>query len=178
MRKLKFMRSASFILGAILTTMIISSCGGDDEVTPDYEGKWVCEKPIPVATGYVSVKYYLELTQNEFKENFIQPSQNPYSKSKQMSLEGSVSVSKNILKLIAHKLSISNYDSTVGAVSEPYETHTYKDEDFGFKFEGFGLSTSNHYVEFSLIDGKLILKVDYNRDGIYSENEKSIYSKQ
>lgn len=177
MKKLKFMRLAPFILGVILTTMIISSCGDDDEVPPEYVGKWVSEKPIPVATGYASVKYYLDLTQNEFKETFIQPSQTTYSKGNQIDLYGTVSVSGNILKLTVHKFSVSYYDSTKGAYSEPYEMYTYKDQDFGFEFS-VGQPTSNHQIEFSLIDGKLILKVDSDRDGIYSEKEKLIYSKQ
>jgi hypothetical protein len=178
MIKLKFIRSASFILGVILTTIIISSCDDDNKVPPEYVGKWVTEKPIAVATGFLSIKYYLELTQNEFKETFIQPPQTAYSKGNQISLEGTVSVSGNILKLIIHKLSVSHYDSTTGTFSEPYETHIYKDQDFGFESGSLGMPTSNHQVEFSLIDGKLICKVDYNRDGIYSENEKTIYSRQ
>lgn len=177
MRKLKLMRSAPFIVGVILTTIIISSCGDDNEVPPEYVGKWLTEKPIALATGYTSVKYYLELTQNEFKETFIQPSQTAYSKGNQIHLEGTVSVSGNVLKLIIHKLSVSYYDSTTGTFSEPFEENTYKDQDYGFESERLGMSTSNHQVEFSIIDGKLICKVDYNRDGIYSENE-TIYSRQ
>ena len=171
---LKFMRLAPLILVVILTNMILSSCVDDNEIPPEYVVKWVTEKPIPVATGFTSIKYYLELTQNEFKETFIHPPQ-----SRQMiNLEGTVSVSGNILKLTIHKLSISNYDPTTGAVSEPYETHTYKDEDFGFESPYPGMSTSNHQVEYSLIEGKLILKFDYDMDGIYSEKEKTIYSRQ
>lgn len=173
MRTLKFMRLAPFFAGVILTTLIISSCGNDNEIPPEYVGKWVTEKPIPLSAGYTSVKYYLELTQNDFKETFIVPPQH-----NQISLEGTVSVSGNILKLTIHKLSISIYDPTTGAVSEPYETLTYKDEDFGFVSPYIGMSTSNHQVEFSLIDGKLILKFDYDMDGIYSEKEKTIYSRQ
>jgi hypothetical protein len=168
------MRLAPFILGVILTTLIISSCGNENEVLPEYAGKWVTEKPIAVATGYTSVKYYLELTQNEFKETFIIPPQT----NKQTNLEGKVSVSGNIMKLTIHKLSISNYNPTTGAFSDPYETYYYKDEDFGFISPYLGLSTSNHQFEFSLIDGKLICKFDYDWDGIYSETEKTIYSRQ
>ncbi|HRX11168.1 MAG TPA: hypothetical protein P5210_05945, partial [Draconibacterium sp.] len=62
-------------------------------------------------------------------------------------------------------------------VSEPYETRTYKDEDFGSEFNYVRI-TSNHEVEYSFVDGKLILKVDENLDGIYSESEEYIYSKQ
>ncbi|HPE76181.1 MAG TPA: hypothetical protein PLC80_08830 [Draconibacterium sp.] len=173
MEKLKFMRPATIFLISILTIVIIISCGNDDEVPPEYVGKWVTEKPIPGTHGFFSVKYYLELTQNDFKETFG----TPYSSDTQISLEGTVSVSGNILKLIIHKLSISNYDSTSGAVSEPYETRTYKDEDFGSEFNYVRI-TSNHEVEYSFVDGKLILKVDENLDGIYSESEEYIYSKQ
>jgi hypothetical protein len=172
------MRSASFILGVILTTITILSCDNNNEVPPEYAGKWLTEKPIAVTTGYLSIKYYLELTQNEFKETFIQPPQTAYSKGNQISLEGTVSVSGNFLKLTIHKLSISSYNPTTGAFSEPYETYTYKDEDFGFVSPYLGLSTSNHQFEFSVIDGKLICKFDYDMDGIYSENEKTIYSRQ
>lgn len=177
MKNLNFMRLIRLILGVILITMIISSCEESNEVTSDYAGKWITEKPIAVATGYVSIKYYLELTNDEFKETFIRPSRTSYSDGDQLTLEGTVSASGKTLKLVIHKLSVSNYNTATGTVSAPNETYTYKDQDFGFEFEGAGMSTSNHQVEFSLIDGKLIFKVDYNRDGIYSENEKSIYSK-
>lgn len=180
MKKFKSKKIAAIILTAILTTLIIISCGNDDEIPPEYVGKWVTEKPIPGATGFISVKYYLELTQNEFKETFIQPlqTQNPNVKGSQIILEGTVSVSGNILKLIILKLGVSYYDSAIEAYSEPIETYIYKDEDFGFASERFILTTSDHQVEFSIFDGKLICKVDYNMDGIYSENEKSIYSRQ
>ena len=173
------MRLAPVFLIAILTIVIIISCENDDEISPEYVGKWVTEKPIPGAHGFLSVKYYLEFTQNEFKETFIQPiqTQNPNVKGSQIILEGTVSVSGNILKLIIHKLSISNYDSNSGAVSEPYETRTYKDEDFGSEFNYIRI-TSNHEIEYSFVDGKLILKVDENLDGKYSESEEYIYSKQ
>jgi hypothetical protein len=178
MKKLKIMRLAPVFLIAILTIVIIISCENDDEVPPEYVGKWVTEKPIPGTHGFLSVKYYLELTKNDFKEIFIQPTKTPpYSISTQISLEGTVTGSENILKLTIHKLSISNYDSATGAVSEPYETRTYKDEDFGSEFNYVRI-TSNHEVEYSFVDGKLILKVDENLDGIYSESEEYIYYKQ
>ena len=59
-----------------------------------------------------------------------------------------------------------------------YNNKANLDDDFGFAASNYILTTSDHQVEFSLIDGKLICKVDYNYDGIYSENEKSIYSRQ
>ncbi|HRX12330.1 MAG TPA: hypothetical protein P5210_11805, partial [Draconibacterium sp.] len=73
MEKLKFMRPATIFLISILTIVIIISCGNDDEVPPEYVGKWVTEKPIPGTHGFFSVKYYLELTQNDFKETFGTP---------------------------------------------------------------------------------------------------------
>jgi hypothetical protein len=165
---------ATFIFGIILTTIIFSSCRDSNEVLPEYAGKWVTEKPIAVATGFTSIKYYLELTQTEFKETFTQPSQNR----NQTILEGTVSISGNILKLVIHKISFSVYDPSNGTYSEPFLSNTYKDEDFGFESPVLGMSTSNHQFEFSLIDGKLICKFDYDRDGVYSETEKTIYSRQ
>lgn len=178
MKNLKSLKFLPLVIVVVLITLNSSSCVDDNEPTSDYAGKWVTEKPIAVTAGYVSIKYYLELTNDEFKETFIRPSRTSYSNGDQLSLEGSVSASGKILKLIVSKLSVSNYDPATGIASNPHETLTYKDQDFGFEFEGAGMSTSNHEVEFGLIDGKLICKVDYNRDGIYSENEKSIYSKQ
>ena len=178
MKNLRFIKLLPLVLVVVLITLISSSCKDDNEPTPDFAGKWVTEKPVAVSTGTARVKYYIELKNNAFTETFIRPSRTSYSKSDHLTLEGSVSASGKTLKLVIHELNISNYNSATGTVSVPHETHTYKDQDFGFEFEGAGMSTSNHEVEFSLIDGKLIFKVDYNRDGIYSENEKSIYSKQ
>jgi hypothetical protein len=178
MRNLKFTRLICLTFGVILISMIISSCGDDNEIPTDYAGKWVTEKPIPVATGYTSVKYYLELTQSDFKETFVRPARTSYTTSDQLSIEGSVSVTGKIMKLVIHKISISIYNSSTSTASEPHETYTFKDQDFGLEFEGIGSSTSNHQVEYNLVDGQLILKIDYDMDGIYSENQKSVYTKQ
>jgi hypothetical protein len=176
MRNFKSMRLIPLILVISLISVVNSSCKDDHEPTPDYAGKWITEKPVAVATGYTSIKYYIELKNNEFTETFIRPSRTPYENSTQLTLEGTISASGKTLKLVIHKLSVLNYNSATCTVSAPYETHTYNDDDFGFEFEGSGLSTSNHQVEYNLIDGKLILKVDYNRNGIYSEDEKSMCS--
>jgi len=178
MKNLLKTRFKQYITGLVFLTVICSSCKNKDEVVPDYAGKWMTDKPVAVATGYVSIKYYIELTSDEFKETFIRPARNSYSNGDQLSLEGSVSASGKILKLVVHKLSISIYNPATGTASAPHETHTYKDQDFGFLFEGMINSIGNYQSEYSLIDGKLTVKVDYNRDGIYAENEKSVYTRQ
>ena len=52
--------------------MISSSCVDDNEPIPDYEGKWVTEKPIAVYSGYTKVYYSLEITDNHFVETFFE----------------------------------------------------------------------------------------------------------
>jgi len=167
-----------FLCIKVIAVLIVfsSSCINDDEVYLEYAGKWFTEKSIAVSSGYVKVKYTLELTSNGFKEIFVRPSRTSYSDASQLTIEGAVFSSGKILKLVVHKLSVSNINSA-GVVSEPYETHIYGDDDFGFEFVGMGSTISNNNVEYSIEDGKLIFKVDYNRDGIYAENEKSIYSR-
>lgn len=172
---MKLMRLIRLMLGVILIAIITLSCKDDNEPTQDYAGKWITEKPVAVTTGYISIKYYLELTNYKFRETFIRPARTSYTTGDQLSMEGTVLASGNILKLVVHKLSVSKYDPVA---SEPYETFTFEDQNFGFEFEGIGMSTSNHQVEYEIVDNQLILKVDYNRDDIYSENEKSAYTKQ
>jgi hypothetical protein len=177
MNKLNFRKIIRLIFTLLVVLFFCSACNDNDEPKPDYVGKWLTEKPVAVATGFISVKYYIELTENSFTETFIRPSRSSYSNSDQFTLKGSVSASGNTLKLIIHNLSLSNYNFATGTLSAPHETHTYKDQDFGFEFEGMINTISNYQVEYSIVDGKIIFKVDYNRDGIYSESEKSIYTK-
>lgn len=160
-----------------------TTCDKNDEPDPDYSGKWVTEKHFAIATGYASINYYLELTDKVFKETFVRPphhySLGDYSHdADQLTLEGSVIVSGKTLKLVIHKLSLSKYDVYSGNASAPHETHTYGDQDFGFNYEGMINTISNHFSEYSIVDGKLAFITDFNRDGIYSEQEKSVYTKQ
>jgi hypothetical protein len=177
MRNLKFTRLLPLVLGIILITMISSSCVDNNEPTPDYAGKWKTEKPYPSTNGYVKVFYYLELSNSEFTEIFVKPTLNATSTPTQVKIEGSVSATGNILILTPNKLSYSYYNSSTSTAAEPYENYSNKDQDFDLRLDGLILPSSNHKMEYSLTDGKLILKIDYNKDGVYSESE-TVYTKQ
>lgn len=179
MRNLKFIELYRLTAFLIILVILSSSCKKDDEETPDYLGKWMTAKPIAGSTGFVLVNYSLTLIDHTFTETFLTGiyRATPTYPGTFVTMEGSVSVSGKTMKLIVHKLSYSNYNSSTATASEPYETNTFEDKDFGFVFEGIGMSTSNHHVEYGIVDNQLILKVDYNMDGIYSENEKSVYTK-
>ncbi len=178
MKNLKLTRLIYLIFGVILIAINTSSCKDNDEPTPDYVGKWMTTKPYPGSSGYVSVNYSLTLTDHTFIETFLVPDRSSYNPGRFVTIEGSISISGNIMKLVVHKVSHSTYNSATSTASEPYETFTFEDKDFGFTFEGIGMSTSNHQVEYGMVDNQLIIKVDYNMDGIYSENEKSVYTRQ
>lgn len=168
-----------FLILTIIIIVIITSCNDDvDNITTDYCGKWKTEKPIATSTGYMSVMYYLEMNGNLFKETFICPPRTYYTAASQLCLEGSVSCSGNILKLIVHQLSVSYYDRATETFSDPYETRTYTDQGFGFEHEGMFLSVGNYQAEYELQNDSLILKVDYNRDSLFTDNEKYIYTRQ
>lgn len=169
-----------FRFAIILTVLVVfcSSCKRDDEITTDYVGKWMTAKPIAGTSGFVSVNYSLTLTGHTFTETFLTGVGQYPSPGKFVTIEGSVTISGEIMKLVIHKISFSTYNSSTATASEPYETHTFEDDDFGFVFEGIGMSTSNHQVEYEIVDDKLILKVDYNMDRVFSDNEKSVYFKQ
>lgn len=162
------------ILAITVVSFLGTTCDDNEDPVPEYVGKWVSEKHIPVETGYATMKYYLELTNDGFKETFI----NYHADVDQLTLEGTVYATGKTVKLVIHKLSVSKYDLATGTASAPHETHTYTDQDFGFSFKGMTNSISNHQSEYSLIDGKLTFKTDFNRDGIYSEQEKEVYTKQ
>lgn len=179
MNNLKF--AGFYKLVALLSMLVIfsSSCKKDDEDTSDYAGTWITAKTVAGSSGFVLVDYSLTLTDHAFTETFL-TSVGMYSKpSRFVTMEGSVvSLPGNIMKLVVRKVSHSTYNSDTSVASEPYETFTFEDQNFGFEFEGIGMSTSNHKIEYEIINNQLTIKVDYNRDGIYAENEKSIYTKQ
>jgi len=178
MKNMLSIRLIRLILAISVVSFLGTTCDDNEEPVPDYVGKWVAEKPIAVAHGYVTIKYYLELTNDGFKETFLRPPQNSHSDGDQLTLEGTVYATGKTVKLVIHKLSVSKYDLSSGIASAPHETHTYTDQDFGFNFEGMINSISNHQSEYSLIDGKLTFKTDFNGDGIYDEQDKSVYTKQ
>lgn len=178
MKNMLSIRLIRLILAFSVVSFLGTTCDDNEEPVLDYVGKWVAEKQVAVATGYVTIKYYLELTNKGFKETFIRPPRHYHSRGDQLTLEGIVYATENTVKLVIHKLSVSKYDVSTDTVSAPHEIHTYKDQDFGFNFEGMVYSISNHQSEYSFIDGKLIFKTDFNMDGIYSEQEKSVYTKQ
>lgn len=161
-----------------LTLILCFSCSDNDETIPDYIGNWGTEKPYPTTTGYVNVKYYIELTTDKFKETFIIPKQHSYSTPTQIDIEGSVSVNENIIDLNPNKLIFSYVNSDISTPPTPYEVFTDLEPDFDLRIEGIVSPTSNHKVEYSLANGQLIIAIDYNKDGIYSDNEHLIYTKK
>lgn len=179
MENFKIKRFTRSIIGLIFIAFICSSCKHDEDIVPDYVGKWITAKTIPGASGYVLVNYSLTLTNNTFTETFLTGVGQYPKEARFVTMEGSVSVTGNIMKLIVHKLSYSSYNSTTSTASKPYETHTFADDDFGFIFEGIGSSTSNHQAEYDISDNQLTLKIDYDIDGDYSEwYENMVYTRQ
>jgi hypothetical protein len=89
-------------------------------------------------------------------------------------MEGIVSVSGKTMKLIVHQVSYSTYNASTRTASEPHETYTFEDEDFGFSFGGIGMATSNHQGEYSISGNEMVLKIDYDSDGDYSDNRETV----
>ena len=174
------MKNFSFLLFiSSFILMIPSSCDYDKDTIPDYVGKWVTVKPIAGTHGYVSVNYSLSLTNNTFTETFLTNVGQYPEKGSFVTMEGSVSVAGNMMKLIVHKLTFSDYNSTTYSASPPYETHIFTDDDFGFIYGGIILSASNHQFEYEISDNQLNLKIDYDIDGDYSELfENIVYTRQ
>ncbi len=174
MKNLKYARLLCLIFGVILIAIITSSCKDDNEVAPDYVGKWMTMKSVPSTNGFVSVSYSLILTDQTFIETFLDVS----ITGRFITIEGSVSVSGNIMKYTPDKIIYSTYNSSTATDSGPYDTFTNKDTNFNLRLDGLMMPTSNYQVEYNLVDGQLIFKIDYDMDGIYSENQKSVYTKQ
>ena len=162
----------------LMVLVVFNSSCKKDEITAHYIGKWMTVKSIPGTSGYVSVNYSLTLTDHTFTETFLTNVGRYPQEVLFVTINGSVSVSAERMKLITHKISFSKYNSSISVVSDPYETYAFEDDDFEFNFEHVGTSTSNNNLEYEVIENQLIVKVDYNRDGIFSEIEKSIYIKQ
>lgn len=179
MKYLKTKRFTQSIIGLIFIAIICSSCKHDEEIISDYVGKWITAKTIPGASGYLLVNYSLTLTNNTFTETFLTGVGQYPKEASFVTMEGSVSVAGHMMKLVVHKLSYSSYNSSTGNTSKPYETYTFKDDDFGFIFEGIGSSTSNHQAEYQISNNQLTLKIDYDIDGDYSGlYENLVYTRQ
>lgn len=180
MRNLKFIRLLPSVLVIILITMI-SSCVDDNEPIPDYAGKWVTEKTVAVSSGYTKVNYSLEITDNHFVETFFEDVyryQYP-NPGKFVTIEGSISVSGNVIEFTASKISFSNYDIRTSVLSDPYETHLKEDQNFQTIFDSLDFPTSEYQVEFSIDNDMLILQADKDNDGAYSGFDELItYTKK
>ena len=170
-----------FKLAIVLTVLVIfsSSCKKNDEITADYVGKWMTAKTVPGSTGFTKVNYTLTLTDNSFTETFLEnvrsstfPNTPPF-----VSIVGSIVISGNNINFLPHKISFSKYNSATKTASEPYISYTDKDQYFIAIFKGLDFTTSSQQVEYGLVDNQLILKMDENVDGLYSQNEIYVYTK-
>ncbi len=177
---LKIKRTIRSVFGLIFIVIICSSCKNNDEVTPEYEGKWMTVKPIAGSSGFVSVNYSMTITDHTFIETYLgdiyrytYPDPGKF-----VTIEGTISTSGNIMNFTPHKISYSNYNVDTSIVSEPYETITDKDPYFEVIFKNLVMPTSNNHVEYLIVDNQLILNADYNKDGIYTDNEKLVYTRQ
>jgi len=180
MRDLKFREIFRFAIVLMALFIFSSTCKNDDEVSPDYVGKWITAKTVPVSTGFTKVNYTLTLTDNSFTETFLEdvrsstfPNTPPF-----VTIEGFITISGNNMNFLPKKISFSNYNSATATVPEPYLSYTDKDQDFNAIFEGLDFTTCSHQVEFGLVDNQLIQKMDINEDGSFAENEKFVYTKQ
>lgn len=178
MKKLNFRRIIRFTFALSVVLFFGSTCADNDEPTPDYAGKWETEKPYPSTSGFVKVFYYLELSNSEFTETFVKPTLDATVTPTQVKIEGLVSITGNILELTPNKLSFSYYNRSTSTAAEPHESYSNEDQNFDLRLDGLISPTSNHKMEYDITDGKLYLKIDYNKDGLYSESEKSVYTKQ
>ncbi len=167
-------------LTAILSILAIfcSSCSKDND-SPAYVGSWMALKPIPRTTGYTQIEYSLKLSDSTYTESFGNyKSRSSYS-IEYVFIEGSLSVSGNIMTFTAKKISLSNYDSTTSTASEPYVVYTKDDHDIEGMLPSFILINSGHNVEYTLLEDGLNLKVDYNKNGDFSDDHEAfLYQRQ
>ncbi|HKJ43343.1 MAG TPA: hypothetical protein VKA27_14695 [Sunxiuqinia sp.] len=174
MKYWKFVFNYKLIAFTIVLIAGSSSCKKNNDF-PAYVGDWVTQKPIPVATGFVSVNYYLKFSSNTFTESFIDvprtPSYNTTRKS--ISIEGALSVSDSIMTLTANKIIFSNYDTATSTYSKPYKTFTRDKDDIDEMLSGFVLVTAGHEAKYSIAQDKLSIVVDYNRNGVFSDDYAS-----
>jgi len=175
------MKLIRLIFGILLISIINTSCQDDNEVTPDYAGKWLTEKTIAVSAGFTKINYTLEIKDNHFVETFFEDVYqykypNPV---KFVSIEGSVSVSGNLMKFTPSKFSFANFEVRTSVLSEPYETHLKGEQNFETIFNSLDLPSCKYEVEFSVNADVLSLKADKNGDGSYTGFDETIsYAKQ
>lgn len=167
-----------YVIPFLLITML--SCKKNDDLVPDYVGTWETYKAIPVSTGYTSVKYSLILTKQTFTETFLNNVRRIVfpDKGTLATIEGNFSIKGNKINFTAKKISFSKFNPDTGTGSEPYETYTEKDQDFTAVSKGLSMPAFIFSNEFEIRDNQLILKVDYNKDNEFSDNEIVIYSRK
>ncbi len=167
-----------YVIPFLLITMI--SCKKNDDLVLDYVGTWETNISIPTTTGFTSKKYSLVLTKHNFTETFFS---NVYQIVPSFigilaTIEGNLSIKGNKINFTAKKISFSNINADTGTGSEPYKTYTEKDQDFTSVSNELSRPTYGFPNEFEIRDNQLILKVDYNKDNEFSDNEIVIYSRK
>lgn len=181
MKKLNFRRIIRLFFALSVVLFFGSTCSDDEEPTPEYEGKWLTEKPIAVSTGFTKSNYTLEIADNHFTETFFEgvyqykfPGSGTF-----VSIEGAISASENTMKFTPSKISISSFDLRTSVLSSPYKVYLSGDSDFQTIFNSLDLPTCKYQVEFSVSKNILTLKADKDNDGLFTGfDETTTYSRQ
>ncbi len=157
-----------------------SSCDNDEDEIPDYVGKWETEINVPVATGFQTVVFTLDLKTGAFIETF---NASYYSLGreyfKSVANEGTVSTEVNSISFFPTKINKTIYYDNEMKNVDFSESYTNKDEDFISKLEGLTLEMINQKMEYNIVGNILTLKADKNNDGDYSDIfETIVYTRQ
>lgn len=167
-----------YVIFLLLFALFCSSCKKDEEDRP-YFGGWITKKSIPALNGYAEVNYYLELSDNAFTESFLKYNGTSWRNWIFVSIEGSLSVSGNIMIFSAEKISFSTYNADTSTHAEPYAVYTKNDQDLNGMSSGFVLATAGNKAEYAVTRDGLSLKVDYNENDDFSDDHTAfLYKRQ
>lgn len=155
------------VILAFVLISLFSACQKDDNEEPaDYNGTWEIYFDIPSNTGYSSLRYEIELNNSAYSESFL----NYYSASNEYIYnvwEGEVIKTGNKLQFEVTSIKTYNYDpvaeEVLELISESVPTEPHIDRS---------LSLSWETVLYTINNGNLEIRADWNEDGDYEDTDE------
>ena len=177
MKNFKIKRFGWSIIGLIFISNICSSCKNNDEVTPDYVGKWEVDYPYPSTSGgFGKITNTLTLTIETYKSEKYErhPFQNSWVLATTL---GSLRIANDSMKTTIGEILISPIDHSKDPIVQPATTYKVGD----YQLDLWLLQTNqnkNFSSVYRVFDNKLLMKSDFNLDGDYQDTcETIVYSR-
>ncbi|TDO04010.1 hypothetical protein DET65_2026 [Sunxiuqinia elliptica] len=171
----QIMKATSIIKSGLffcLSAVIFSSCSKEDDTIPaPYNGKWETTLTLGTPPNEIQHHYILELDNSSFKEGFLFDYK--YQTPEYNIWEGRINANGNSLTFDVTTLKSCYFNKATGEISEPF---SIKKPSIPHH-DVYG-TVSYETATYSLENGQLILKVDWDEDGSFDgKDEILIYTR-